>query len=71
MRAAAQHLSPEVSRHRPATVITTTLYDVVEAVQEEVSPGEEGLVTEVVANLFNSGRIQLADNAKGPDADVA
>lgn len=71
MRAVTQHLSPGTSRHQPATVITTTLYDVVEAVQEEVSPGEEGLVTEVVTDLFNTGRIQLVDDAKGPDADVA
>jgi len=70
MRAVAQHLSPGVSQHRPATVITTILYDVVEAVQEEVSPGEEGLVAEVVADLFNAGLIQLVGNAKGLEVDT-
>jgi hypothetical protein len=42
-----------------------------EAVQEEVSPDEEGLVARVVADLFNSGRIRFAGNAEGLDVDMA
>lgn len=71
MHATAQHPSPRTSYHRQATIITTTLYNVIQAVQEEVSPDEEGLVAEVVAGLFNSGRIRFAGNPEGLDADMA
>jgi hypothetical protein len=71
MQTAVQYPSPRTYYHRPTKSITTTLYDLMEAVQEEVSPDEEGLVTRVVADLFNSGRIRLAGNAEGLDVDMA
>ena len=71
MQTAVQYPSPRTYYHRPTKSITTTLYDLMEAVQEVVSPDEEGLVTRVVADLFNSGRIRLAGNAEGLDVDMA
>jgi hypothetical protein len=50
---------PKTPDHRPVTTITTTLYDVMAAVQEEVPPGAERLATTVVAELLNSGRIRF------------
>lgn len=71
MHAVVQSLSPGVSGHRPAATMITTLYEVIQAVQEEVSPGDEGLVAEVVAGLFNSGRIRFAAHPAGSDVDRA
>jgi hypothetical protein len=36
-----------------------TLYDLIEAVQEEVCPEEEGLVTDVVIGSLKSGRVKF------------
>ena len=55
---AAQAVQPE---HLPATVKTTTLYHLIEAVSEEVNPGEEGLVADVVLHLFTTGRAKFSD----------
>ena len=71
MQAEAQHPSPRASRHQSTTIFTTTLYDVVEVVQEEVSSDEEGLVAEVVADLVNSGRIRFTGNPEGLGVDMA
>lgn len=70
MQTAAQTPSPRASRYRPTTIITTTLYDVIQAVEEELSSQEERLVAEVVADLFNSGRIRFAGNPEGLDVDM-
>lgn len=71
MQTAAQHPSPQTFYHRPAKTITTTLYELMEAVQEEVSPNEEGLVARVVADLMNSGRIRFTGNPAGRGVDMA
>jgi hypothetical protein len=41
----------------PAT-ITTTLYDLIAALQEVVHPGEEALVVATVVSLLRAGRIR-------------
>ena len=57
----------------PVTV-TTTLYDLIAALQEVVEPGEEGLVVTTVLSLLRAGRIRRAvgglgqDNAYEPEA---
>jgi hypothetical protein len=43
----------------PAT-IQTTLYDLIAAIDAEVEPGEEELVTAAVIHLLNSGRARFA-----------
>ena len=42
--------------HPPKNVFTTTLYELVEAVNEEVQPEEKRLVPEIVINLLNTCR---------------
>ncbi len=37
-------------------VITTTLYELIEVVNEEVQPEEKRIVTEIVINLLNTCR---------------
>jgi hypothetical protein len=57
----------------PAT-ITTTLYDLIAALQEVVEPGEEELVVATVVSLLRAGRIRRVvgglgqDNAYEPEA---
>ena len=38
-----------------SNTVKTTLYDLVEAVSEEVGPGEDKLVAEIVSGLIGSG----------------
>jgi hypothetical protein len=47
------------------------LYDLLAAIHEEVAPGAQGekLATEVVAHLFDSGRIHFIGNP--PSLDVS
>jgi hypothetical protein len=44
--------------------ITTTLYDLVEALSAEVGPGEDHLVTAAVIHLINSGRARFVGSRK-------
>jgi hypothetical protein len=43
----------------PSTTIQTTLYDLVEAIAEEVRPDEEALVTTIAAELLHSHRARF------------
>jgi hypothetical protein len=43
------------------TAIETTLYDLVEAINEEVGPEEDHLVSEIVLDLLDRGRIRFLD----------
>jgi hypothetical protein len=71
MQAIAQIISPREAPRQPSTTITTTLYDLIETIHDEVPPGEEGLVTAVVADLLNSRRIRFIDNPVGLDAEIS
>jgi hypothetical protein len=61
MQAAARIVSHKAAHHQPSTTITTTLFDLLEAIHDEVPPGFQGerLATEVVAHLLDSGRIHF------------
>jgi len=39
----------------------TTLYELIDAISEQVQPGEDGLVAEVVLHLLETGRIKFLD----------
>jgi len=39
----------------------TRLYDLIEAVSDEIGPGEEGLIPETIQHLFNSGQARFID----------
>lgn len=45
--------------HIQKNVVTTTLYELIEAINEEVQPEEKRLVPEIVINLLNTCRSKL------------
>ena len=51
----------------PAT-ITTTLYDLIAALQEVVEPGEDGLVVATVVSMMRAGRIHSLVRGWGQDS---
>jgi hypothetical protein len=44
---------------RGSTTLNTTLYDLVWVISEEVEPGEEKLVDDVVLHLLDKGQIRF------------
>ena len=50
----------------PAT-ITTTLYDLIAALQEVVEPGEDRLVVATVVSMMRAGRIRRVARGLGQD----
>lgn len=40
-------------------VVNTTLYDLLQAIQDELRPGEEHLAAHIVAHIIRQGRIRL------------
>ena len=42
-------------------IIKTTLYDLIEAINSEVSPEEDALVIATVMDLLKSGRVRFLD----------
>lgn len=39
----------------------TSLYDLIEAVSDEIEPGEDGLLPEAIQHLFDSGQARFVD----------
>jgi hypothetical protein len=55
--------SPGVDpEHSVLTTIKTTLYDLIEAIIEEVNLGENRLVAETVLDLLDRGKIRFVDS---------
>jgi hypothetical protein len=48
-----------IDRENEPVIIKTTLYDLIEAMNSEVSPEEEALVIAAVVALFKSGRARF------------
>jgi hypothetical protein len=44
------------------TTINITLYDLIEAISEEIEPGENELIVPVVLDLIESGRVKRKRN---------
>jgi hypothetical protein len=63
MQALATNLATAPASSVPAH-ITTTLYDLVEAISAEVGPDEEHLVTAAVMHLINSSRARFVGSRK-------
>jgi hypothetical protein len=59
MRAVTQHMPTVETRTPERVAITTTLFDLIAALNEDVSPGEEDLVTAAVVHLCTSGRLRF------------
>ena len=70
MQAAARIVSQKKPFRQPSSSITTTLFDLLEAIHDEVPAGSRGerLATEVVAHLLDSGRIHFIGNPSSLDA---
>lgn len=49
---------------RQRTTVETTLYDLITAIREEISPDEEHLVTPIVVHLLNSGCVKFVDGIR-------
>jgi hypothetical protein len=48
-----------IDKAQEPVIITTTLYDLIEAINSEVSPEEDALVIATVMALLNSGRVRF------------
>ena len=62
MQVIAQTLRMEEPAHPQFTAVNTTLYDLIEAISNEVQPSEDRLVTEIVSDLFDRVLIGLSDS---------
>ena len=70
MQAAGRTNSVKILIQHWATMITTTLYDLLDAIHAEVpaGPGGDKLATAVVTHLLDSGRIRLVGDQHRVDA---
>lgn len=64
MQLTTRKFSPFKKRYPQASVVKSTLYELIDAISVEVLPSEEKLVGEVVLNMFNAGKIKFTNNAK-------
>ncbi len=62
MQAMAQSISTVASTYWESTTTKTTLYELIEAISEELQPGEEHLVSTIVLHLFDTRRIKFLGN---------
>ena len=54
--------TPAISTDEAPTRVTTTLYDVMAALQSVVEPEEEDVVVAIVAAWLRSGRLRLPED---------
>ncbi len=47
------------SRHPKMTSIETSLYDLIEAMNEEIRAGEDGLIVQAVVHLVDTGTLKF------------
>lgn len=59
MEAIAQSFCAAEPEHSGSTTIETTLYKLIEAINEQVRPREERLVVEAVSDLIDTGQIKF------------
>jgi len=64
MHLATKNFSPFKIEYSQSTVVKTTLYELIDAISDDLLPGEEKLVGEVVVNMFNTGKIKFTNNVK-------
>lgn len=56
MQRVLKDLTKVSSPHLQKNVVTTTLYELIEAINEEVQPEEKRIVPEIVIDLLNTYR---------------
>ena len=59
MEAMTQTISTAKPAHWKSTIIKTTLCELIEAINEELQPGEEHLVSTIVLHLLDTGKIKF------------
>ena len=64
MQLITKNFSPFKIRYPQSTVVKTTLYELIDAISDEVLSGEEKLVGEVVVNMFNTEKVKFTNNVK-------
>jgi len=64
MQAKALKLPIRASNNLRSTSVKTTLYELIDTINEEVQPAEDRLVAEVVIDLFETGKIKFKGNSK-------
>jgi hypothetical protein len=47
------------------TRVHTTLYELIEAIGEEVGYGEDALIAQTILNMLDSGRIKFHSDSRG------
>jgi hypothetical protein len=55
--------TPAISTDKAPTRVTTTLYDVIAALQTVVEPEDDALVVAIVTEWFRSGRLRVLEDA--------
>ena len=62
-------LVPPCSTRPQSTTITTSLYELIEAIQKEVGPENDDLVVATVVYLLRSQRLRLPRNTEASDCN--
>ena len=59
MEATAQSFDTVEQAPRVLTTVKTTLYDLIEAISDQVQPEQDWLVVEAVLDLIDTGRVKI------------
>ena len=62
MHRSERYSTPAISTDEAPTRVTTTLYDVIAALQSVVEPEEDAVVVAIVAAWLRSGRLRLPED---------
>jgi hypothetical protein len=65
-----EYLGVESLTHQRPATITTTLYDLIAALQDVVQPGEDALVVATMVHLLCTGRITLRSGIEALESVV-
>ena len=71
MEAIAQSFCAAEPEHSGSTTIETTLYEVIEAIEEQVQPGEDRLVVETVLDLIETRQITFPGSIGEPVSSLS
>lgn len=55
-----------LAEHQRSATMTTTLYDLVAAIQAAVEPDQEELVVPIVSHMLHAGHVTFLRNARLP-----
>jgi len=64
MKASSHTLVGVKSRYPKTTRIRTTLYDLIEAISEEIRSKEDGLIAQTVSHLVDTGKLKFIGVSK-------